>query len=449
MKNKIYYSTITLLVVLLFSACNFLDITPVGQVIPNKTSEYRGLINAAYKLVPQHKAMLNMRGSQFSPEDDPFGLGLDAFDVYKDIYTWNDLNTDNAKTQEYPYMPFYQVIFHTNEIINNAKNAEDDGTEDISQIIGEAYALRAYMYFELANLYAPAYNKETAASVKAIPITTEIDIEQTFPRASLQAVYDLILSDISNAKTLMTKQQQVGDDRYRFSLESAYALESRVYLYMKDWQKTIDASDKALQISKQLEDMNDANYISNTNYKSKEAMLALENVTVLELRDYASISNSLMSSYKEGDLRPAHYFEESWLGYYVAAKVVTSSERVSFRRSEIFLNTAEAYAQLGQDTQARMSMSTLLKNRYNEEGFLAEMDLLNSLSNGELIVEILNEREKELALEGLQWYDWRRTTQPQVKKIVKGVEYTLQKNDPRYTLQIPQSAKEANPELND
>ena len=59
------------------------------------------------------------------------------------------------------------------------------------------------------------------------------------------------------------------------------------------------------------------------------------------------------------------------------------------------------------------------------------------------------EREKELALEGLQWYDWRRNSQPEVRKMVKGVEVVLKKNDPRYTIQIPQSAREANPELND
>lgn len=30
-------------------------------------------------------------------------------------------------------------------------------TSEINQILGEAYALRAYTYFELINLYAPAY----------------------------------------------------------------------------------------------------------------------------------------------------------------------------------------------------------------------------------------------------------------------------------------------------
>lgn len=450
MKNKINYFLLSLLFLFTLSACDdYLDITPVGQVIPNKTSEYRGLINSAYQLVPQHKAMLNMRGSQFSPEDDPWGMGLDGFDVYKDIYMWNDVATDNAKTQEYPYMSFYQVIFHTNEIINNAPKAEDDGSESLEQVIGEAYALRAYMYFELANMYAPVYDKTTAATVKAVPITTEIDIEQTFPKATLQAVYDLVLNDIDQAESLMVLEQQEGDNKYRFSLESLYALKSRVLLYMQEWQQAANAAQKALAINNELEDMNSESYTSNTNYQSKEAMLSLEYVTVLVLRDYASISNSLMKSYKEGDLRPFNYFTESWYGYYIANKVTSASERVSFRRAELYLNAAEALARLGKMNEARIQLGNLLQNRYTPEAYSTEMNFISSLSADNLIDEILVEREKELALEGLQWYDWRRTTQPEVRKTVKGVEVVLQKNDSRYTIQIPKSAREANPELND
>lgn len=450
MKNKITHILLASLFALLLSACDdYLDITPVGQVIPQKTAEFRALLNSAYQIVPQHKALLNMRGNQFSPEDDPWGMGLDGFDMYKDIYMWNDVTTDNAKTQEYPYMSFYKVIFHTNEIINNGHEAKDDGSEPIQQVIAEAYALRAYIYFELANMYAPAYDKATAQTVKAIPITTEIDVEQTFPKATLQAVYDLILQDINKAEELMKVEQQETENKYRFSLESLYALQSRVYLYMNEWQLSANAAQNALAINGELEDMNSPEYVSNTNYESKEAMLSLEYVTVLVLRDYASISNTLVASYAEGDLRPSNYFTDSWYGYLVLNKVNNSSERVSFRRAELYLNAAEAFATQGKLEEARTQLSTLLQHRYTPEAFATQMMHINSLSADELITEIVAEREKELALEGHQWYDWRRTTQPEVRKTVKGEEVVLQKNDPRYTIQIPQSAREANPELND
>ena len=346
-------------------------------------------------------------------------------------------------------MSFYQVIFYTNEIISNAHDAMDDGTEDIEQIIAEAYALRAYMYFELTNMYAPAYNKEKAADMKAVPLTTEIDIEQVFPKSSLAEVFELITDDIEQAIDLARVKQQEGEDRYRFSLESIYALQSRVYLYMSEWQQAMDAAEKALKISRELEDMNSNEYLSNTNFESKEAMLALEHVTVLELRDYASISNDLQSSYKSGDLRPENYFEFSWLGIMILNKVGSTSERVSFRRGELFLNAAEAAAQLNKEQEARGYLLELLEKRYDTGGFADQKAIVDGLSGNALIEEILNEREKELALEGHQWYDWKRTTQPKVVKFVKGEECVLEKNDPRYTLQFPKSARESNPYLNE
>ena len=137
------------------------------------------------------------------------------------------------------------------------------------------------------------------------------------------------------------------------------------------------------------------------------------------------------------------------MGYPILNKVNSTSERVSFRRAELYLNAAEALAQTGKLNDARTQLTTLLQYRYTPEAWATQVEHINSLSADELITEILAEREKELALEGHQWYDWRRTTQPEVRKTVKGKEVVLEKNDPRYTLQIPRSAREANPELNE
>ena len=65
----------------------------------------------------------------------------------------------------------------------------------------------------------------------------------------------------------------------------------------------------------------------------------------------------------------------------------------------------------------------------------------------ELIKEILNERALELAIEGHRWFDLRRTTRPSIQKVIDGQPYTLEENDARYTLRIPQAAIDANPGL--
>ena len=65
----------------------------------------------------------------------------------------------------------------------------------------------------------------------------------------------------------------------------------------------------------------------------------------------------------------------------------------------------------------------------------------------ELRTEILNERRREFAFQGHRWFDLRRTTQPSIEREYKGIVYTLEENDERYTLRLPVEAVAANPEL--
>ncbi len=70
------------------------------------------------------------------------------------------------------------------------------------------------------------------------------------------------------------------------------------------------------------------------------------------------------------------------------------------------------------------------------------------MTQDELITEILDERERELAIEGHRWFDLRRTTRPRIQTILGGKQYILEQDDARYTLTIPKEAISANPGLN-
>jgi len=60
---------------------------------------------------------------------------------------------------------------------------------------------------------------------------------------------------------------------------------------------------------------------------------------------------------------------------------------------------------------------------------------------------ILDERFREFTAEGHRWFDLRRVDQKQITHTVSGMQYVLQPNDVRYTIEVPPAAKANNPNL--
>ena len=113
----------------------------------------------------------------------------------------------------------------------------------------------------------------------------------------------------------------------------------------------------------------------------------------------------------------------------------------------MYLNSAEAAAQSDNLPEARKRLLQLMEKRYTVEAYAQKKTSVESMGKDELIKEILNERARELAFEGLSWFDLRCTTRPRIEKILDGQKYVLEQDDPRYTLQIPKEAIAANPNL--
>jgi len=438
MKKTLLYMLFAPLM-LLFSACDdYLDIQPVGKVIPTTASEFRALLTEAYVSVPDDRGLASFRSDEMlldvtSPMD---------IETYKDIWIWND-NGASENTSTFSWRQFYHVLFIANYVIESEHSITDGSSAVIRQMVGEAYMLRAYMHFILANLHAPAYTKCDPTTTKAIPLKLDSDVEAMLSRSMLGDVYDRIVKDLDAAETYLNVDTWDTGYNYRFNTLSVDALRSRVYLYMGDWKNSLDAAKRVLAVKSELADV--TSILPNA-YNSPENIVALEQVMTNNYAKAIKVSDALYGLYnKRTDLRRTQYYKsEATVSMIKGGK---SDFSCSLRVGEMYLNAAEsAWNEQDYDAAADYLLD-LQKARFTAAGYTQKEAAVQAMTPAELLEEIYVERQRELAFEGHRWFDLRRTTQPRIEKILKGETFVLEEGDARYTIPIPAAAIEANPSL--
>jgi hypothetical protein len=422
------------------SSCDdYLDITPIGRVIPETLDQYRAVLTQGYVTYPEHKSLTAVRTDELTMNEFS-----DEINVYRDIYLWKDINPDRITTT-FQYQDLYTVIFYTNVIINEASQKLAESPEK-RQLVGEAYALRAMAYFDLINLFAKPYNVATSGSDKGVPLALKVDLEQVFVPQSVEVIYNQIISDTNEAKNLINIDTQTKGINYRFSKAALYTLESRVYLYQQQWQKSLDAANKALAINSNLVDLK-ATSVFATKYDSKESILALEDGYINGLKGASYASPDLIAAFsKTTDLRFPLYFLASGSRFRIQ-KGGNDDQKCTFRTSELYLTKAETSLKLNKLADAKTTVLDFIKNRYTAAGYTQLESDINAMNAADLTNFILEERHREFAVEGQRWFDLRRTSQKQIVHKFDGDDYTLMQNDPRYTIAIPANVRLNNPNL--
>ncbi|MDO5615819.1 MAG: RagB/SusD family nutrient uptake outer membrane protein [Cruoricaptor ignavus] len=438
-KHIIALSLLSVLSVTTVSCDRFLDITPTGKAIPKTLEDYRAVLTRAYSLYPAHRAVIQSR-------TDEVVMNTESSTAvsYKDIFLWNDSSSDPA-TMETPYGQFYSTIFYANHTIVEGAKDMPEGNEK-NQILGEAYALRALCNFELVNLFAPEYSSANA-SQPAIPIVTEVDLEKTYPRATVQEVYNQILADVEQAENLINISNFDTGINYRFGTVALAAFKARIYQYMGDWDNALLYANNILTVKSELEDFNQFNVLPSS-FKSVEAIMNLDNNLNSNTNLAYRASTSLINLYDQtNDLRFERYFRVSG-SLYQSTKFASSNEfKTTFRVGEIYLLKAEAEYYLNQISASKSTLLQLASKRYNAVGLADFESKISALSGTDYLTELYNERMRETSFEGLRWYDLRRTTKPEITHVYDTETATLQQNDSRYTLRFPASARLKNPNL--
>ncbi len=141
-----------------------------------------------------------------------------------DSYTYTNSPVQSASKFFWPSS--YRIIFGTNKVIDAIKPGQG---ADYDQLKGENYFLRAMVYFNLIRVYGRPYYENNGDNLGVpLSLSSNVPLDYKPARNKVKEVYASIISDLQNAARLMTKNKA----NYYASKQAAWALLSRVYLYM-------------------------------------------------------------------------------------------------------------------------------------------------------------------------------------------------------------------------
>ncbi len=445
MKKQFIQIAFALISAWTLTACNdFLDITPVGKVIPETVEEYRALMTEAYSRLHTDRDKVTFRSDELTMQGEQDATSLDS---YLDIWRWMDVGADEA-TLSFDWGGFYYVSYIANNVIENRNNITAGTADERRQLAGEAYMLRAFVHFCLINLYAEPYTHCDPATTKGIPLKLNSNINEVLARNSVAEVYEAILADINAAEQLLNVEQWPEGQTYRFNTLSVNAFRARVHLYMGNWQQAYDYATDVVTRHGALEDLPTSTVLPN-HYLSVEAILSTESIFLSSSLGVGYVSSDLLALYRSGDMRKNKFYRQITASTAEVLKSGAEEFRCTFRSAEFYLTAAEAALELNDTDKALHYLTELMKKRYHSAQYPKYETLVRGMTKDELRQEIHDERFRELAFEGHRWFDLRRTTRPQLTKTYNGETYVLEKDDPRYTLRIPAAAIEANPGLDE
>ena len=475
-KSLILVVTVSLLV-----ACNkdFLDVKPQQSVLIedvfSQMSTSRAAVNGLYSLMQSYSYY--GRDAMVIPEviSDNVTRSVRTGNRYTGMNTMTHTATDANVSRMWNQM--YQVATNANAIIANEDNIKKIATSleqaEAAQLVGEAYAIRAMVYFDLAKFFGRPLNFTADGSHLCVPLVlkpvTKIE-EVVFPARNTAAeVYAQIEKDITEALKRLPVDGGVINSgsvsnamfRTRMNRWGVTALRARVAVFREDWPTAVAAATEVINSGRyslysfgsMLQDFRTQNsaesifeVVNNSNdnpgtdsyaYISSQQGYGelLGTITSMNSRSTGATLTtfrSLYDAYSATDVRRGFVAlgNRNALGgetnvplclKYV--NITTYLENIKVMRiAEMYLSRGEALARLAianndiaQLTASLVDINLIRKSRdtsSNTRPYTASLlatPPVGTLRATAYVDSIIVERRKELALEGQRLFDLNRT----------------------------------------
>ena len=171
---------------------------------------------------------------------------------WRDQAQWTSHTDQTSLTVDILWYHRYNIIANANSIINRVEEGDLPDTPTLREIVGQAYAYRAYAYLSLVQHFAKGYLIGTPSSDPGVPIlfSSEAPFESG-PRASVQQVYDQINSDldaaISSFSDASARPTGSAFHKSNLNIDVAWGLKARTALATGDYGTAATAAVNARQ----------------------------------------------------------------------------------------------------------------------------------------------------------------------------------------------------------
>lgn len=444
---------------LLATGCSkFTEVTPKGKVLPKTVADYEGFMN---DIVLADAGYIY---SEFMSDDlmltDAAATSQAGARMGRS-YFW-DKEILKPEEDDAEWNTPYNRIYYCNLVLDNIDAVTDSSTRAYSnRVKAEAVIHRAYYFLNLVNLFGKDYQESTAASDAGIPIMLKADLEASSSRASVKAVYDTVISQLT-AVLNVAELPDFGRNYIHPGKAGAKAILARAFFLKGDYGKAAEYADAALALNSTLVDYNTWSF---TNPARPTSGVKNKPVPELNPENLYSRTNSssgiftrfminpdLHAVLRETDLRFVYNFTRltsqgapstnphpDYLGF---------APNFSIGVPEMMLIKAEYLAREGQTNNAMLLLNTLRSKRFKP----ADYTELTAANPEEALVKVLEERRKELFYHGLRWFDLKRLNHDdRFKKTLtrshNGRTETLLPGSPRYVLPIAPKITGLNPNI--
>lgn len=228
MQNKIFDKTAAAFLTLIVAAATFSSCKKFVEngTPPNAISQENAFVDSAtatsvilglYSLNSTTTSILTNNRYGSMSADDAYFLTSTTYDAFKNntLAAGNDANLI--------WFNMYTTIGRTNYAIEGVEGSSLSASVK-NQLIGEAKFWRAYFYFFLVNFFGD------------VPLVTTTNALETglYPRTSVAQVYQQIVKDLTDAKSLLTNTYP-SIEKARINKRVATAMLARVYFYQQNW----------------------------------------------------------------------------------------------------------------------------------------------------------------------------------------------------------------------